>query len=56
MRPETSTVPAGAALLLDLIRSEQMTAGQIEDLLQSHPLFARWYRSVGAKLEIVKGQ
>lgn len=45
-----SPVPTGAALLLALIRSDQMTAEQVEHLLQDHPLFARWYRTVGAKL------
>lgn len=36
--------PPGAAILSDLIRSDQ-----VERLLQSHPLFALWYRTVGAK-------
>lgn len=37
--------PSGAALLLALIRSDQMTAEQVDHLLADNPAFALWYRS-----------
>lgn len=37
-------IPDNATILLDLIRSEQMTHQQIENLLEDHPDFAIWYR------------
>ncbi len=39
------TVPAGAALLFALIRSDQLTQEQVEHLLELNPLFARWYKA-----------
>lgn len=46
---DTKAPSLSTQALVDLIRSDQMTAEQVEDLLQRHPLFARWYRTVGIK-------
>lgn len=43
-------VPAGARLLLDLIRSDQLTHDQVQAVLEDNPLFARWYRLHASKL------
>jgi hypothetical protein len=32
-------------ILLDLVRSEQLTAEQIQHVLEDNPEFARWYRA-----------
>ena len=44
-----------AALLLDLIHSDQMTAEQAEHLLEDNPEFAAWYRQKPGRQENLGG-
>lgn len=37
-------VPAGARLLLDLLRSDQLTPSEVQHVLEDNPVFALWYR------------
>lgn len=39
-----ASAPTNASLLLNLIRSDQMTAEQVRHLLEDNPEFADWYR------------